>query len=114
MILVIPLSACFCLGRCEFGRLGWSTGQGGGTLKIRVNPTKTRYATTRVTLYMSKNSTPVFTMKVKLARNSNLMYLITFQEEEAEEEEEVDIDKEVERITRLQKEEKEKKGREGK
>ena len=30
----------FCLGCWEFGRIGWSTGQGGGTLKIRVNPTK--------------------------------------------------------------------------
>ena len=28
--------------RWEFDRIGWSTGQGGGTLKIRVNPTKIR------------------------------------------------------------------------
>ena len=29
MILVIPLSAWLCLGRWDFGRIGWSTGQGG-------------------------------------------------------------------------------------
>ena len=47
--------------------------------------------------------------------NSSLMRSILFQEDEmVEEEEEVDIDKEVERITRLQKEEKERKEREGK
>ena len=37
---LIPLSAWFCMGRWEFGRIGWSTGQGGGTLKIIVIPTK--------------------------------------------------------------------------
>ena len=39
-ILIIPLSAWFYLGIWEFGRIGWLTGQGGGTLKIRVNQYK--------------------------------------------------------------------------
>ena len=40
MIFVIPLSDQFCLGRWESGRIGWLTGQDGGTLQIGVNPTK--------------------------------------------------------------------------
>ena len=38
MILVIPLSAWFCVGKWEFGRIGWSAGQDGETLKMRVHP----------------------------------------------------------------------------
>ena len=38
MILVIPLSARSYLGRWGFGRIGWVTGQHGGTSQIKVNP----------------------------------------------------------------------------
>ena len=39
MLLVIPLSARFCLGRWGFGRIGWVTGKDGWTSQIKVNPT---------------------------------------------------------------------------
>ena len=39
LILVITLSAWFCLGRWEFGRIGRAAGQDGWNIQIKVNRT---------------------------------------------------------------------------
>ena len=46
----VTLSAGFCLGRWEFGRISWAGRQGDGT--SRSNSTQPRSATTRVTLHL--------------------------------------------------------------
>ena len=55
MILVLPLSARFSLGRWGFGRIGWVMGQDGGTYQIKVNPTRPMSPTTIVALYRSSS-----------------------------------------------------------
>ena len=53
VILVIPLSAWFCLGSFEFGRISWAAGQDGGTFKSM--STKPRCMTTSANLYRIYN-----------------------------------------------------------
>ena len=42
LILAVPLSAPFRLGRCDFGRICSAAGQDGGTSQIKINPTSIR------------------------------------------------------------------------
>ena len=81
MMLVLPLSARFCPGRLGFGKIGWVSGQDGGTSQIGPNPC---HLTTMVTLYqcaklLSNNHTQsrpggTFVAKIFRGRDVTLLY----------------------------------------